>query len=116
MRPTSLHSSPLGAAREHDRSEPMKRDWDVIREVLLEIEADNSGDASYGESTDAVKTAHTFLLRNAGFIQGIDATTHDGPELFSPSLMWEWHELLDTIRSKPVWEKIKSTAQKREST
>ncbi|MDC4272652.1 DUF2513 domain-containing protein, partial [Acinetobacter baumannii] len=25
-------------------------------------------------------------------------------------LTWQGHELLDTVRSKPVWDKIKSTA------
>jgi hypothetical protein len=28
-------------------------------------------------------------------------------------LTWRGHELLDTIRSKPVWEKIKSTVQEK---
>lgn len=33
--------------------------------------------------------------------------------LFGPQLTWQGHELLDTIRSKPVWEKIKSIAQEK---
>jgi hypothetical protein len=89
----------------------MKRDWDVIREVLLEIEADTDGNVTYGESTGPIKTGHAFLLYKAGYIDGIDVTTQEGPAMISPELTWAGHELLDTIRSKPVWEKIKSTAK-----
>ncbi len=31
--------------------------------------------------------------------------------MINPNLTWEGHDLLDTIRSKPIWEKIKSLAQ-----
>jgi hypothetical protein len=34
----------------------------------------------------------------------------DGPALMSPDLTWEGHELLETMRSKAVWERIKKTA------
>jgi hypothetical protein len=91
----------------------VKRDWDVIREVLLEIEADTDGNVTYGESTRPIKTAHAFLLYKAGYIEGIDVTTQDGPAMLSPELTWAGHELLDTIRSQPVWEKIKSTAREK---
>lgn len=30
-----------------------------------------------------------------------------------PDLTWECHELLAIFRSKPIWERIKSTAQER---
>ncbi|MFL6600182.1 MAG: DUF2513 domain-containing protein [Steroidobacteraceae bacterium] len=91
----------------------MKRDWDVIREVLLEIEADNNGKSTYGDDKYPIKTGHAFLLRDAGFIQAVDASTLTGPALIHPTLTWQGHELLDTIRSKPVWEKIKSTAEEK---
>ena len=35
----------------------------------------------------------------------------DGPALISPDLTWAGHDLLDTLRSKPVWERIKMTAK-----
>lgn len=93
----------------------MKRNWDVIREVLTEVEGLSSqerGDFIYGRGRqDEVRAGHAFLLWEAGFIKGIDANSFSGPALISPDLTWEGHELLDTIRSKPVWEKIKSTAK-----
>jgi hypothetical protein len=46
----------------------MKRDWDVIRAVLTEIEDGNGGKSTYGERTEPIRTGHAFLLRDAGFI------------------------------------------------
>jgi hypothetical protein len=89
----------------------MKRDWEVVREVLTEIEADNADRLTYGENTDRIKTRHAFLLRDAGFISGVDASTMNGKALLTPELTWEGHELLATLRSKPLWERIKKTAQ-----
>lgn len=96
----------------------MKRDWDIIREVLLEVEALSSSDGSraiYGFGDEhfpgeAVKSAHALLLWKAGYLSGIDASTLGGQAMISPDLTWEGHELLDTLRSKPVWERIKALA------
>ena len=89
----------------------MKRDWDVIREVLTEFEDDSQERLTYGDKRDRIKTRHAFLLREAGFISGIDASTNDGKALLTPELTWEGHELLAAMRSKPLWDRIKSTAQ-----
>lgn len=99
----------------------MKRDWDVIREVLIEVEALSDqerntfgyglGDEHAGE--DPAKSEHALLLWKAGFIEAIDAGTMAGPAILSPDLTWQGHELLDTLRSKPVWERIKSTAKEK---
>jgi hypothetical protein len=87
----------------------MKRDWDVVRQVLSEVEA---GDRhKYSDSVDPVATGHAFLLLDAGYITAIDATTLDGRGLLNPELTWEGHDLLDTIRSKSVWERIKQLAK-----
>ena len=95
----------------------MKRDWDVIREVLIEVEglSDDSRDQftySEGES-DAAKVAHVLLLWKAGFLEGLDAGGLDGAALLSPELTWQGHDLLDTLRSKAVWERIKTTAKEK---
>ncbi|MGJ7514430.1 DUF2513 domain-containing protein [Pseudomonas baetica] len=94
----------------------MKRDWDVIRDVLLEVEELSSlaGDSvAYGldDDDDAVKSEHALLLWNSQFIAGIDAGTMDGPAFIATGLTWEGHDLLETMRSKAVWERIKTTAK-----
>jgi hypothetical protein len=96
----------------------MKRDWDVIREVLIEVEALDTHTRDKAEysierrkpsETDA-KAEQALLLHKAGFIAGIDASTFDGPAVMAPELTWAGHELLETMRSKPVWERIKKIA------
>lgn len=96
----------------------MKRDWDVIREVLIEVEgldSDRRNSFSYNESggQDASKVAHALLLWKAGFLEGMDAGSMGGAALLSPDLTWQGHDLLDTLRSKPVWDRIKSTAKEK---
>ena len=99
----------------------MKRDWDVIREVLVEIETTPSselGNLTYGVGPEypaerASKGEHALLLWKAGFISGIEITTYGGHAILSPELTWQGHELLDTIRSKAVWERIKTTAKEK---
>lgn len=96
----------------------MKRDWDVIREVLIEVEAlseqeRNSFGYGLGDECggDPVKKEHALLLWKAGFVEAIDAGTMAGPAIMSPELTWQGHDLLDTLRSKAVWERIKTTAR-----
>lgn len=97
----------------------MKRDWELIREVLLEVEAMNPANfetKQYGplarSGDSAAKDVQAVMLWKAGFIEGADASSMDlGDSVLVQELTWSGHELLDTIRSKPVWEKIKSTAQ-----
>ena len=95
----------------------MKRDWDVIREVLLEVESMEEGKRNsfgYGvvSQGDPTKSEHAFLLLDAGYLSARTSFLSDGKRgLLGPNLTWEGHELLDTLRSKPVWEKIKATAK-----
>ncbi|MGC1329797.1 DUF2513 domain-containing protein [Pseudomonas sp.] len=95
----------------------MKRNWDLIREVLIEIEELNPAELEaiqYGPaslSDEPEKDSQAVLLWKAGFLEGADASSFDGDVVIARELSWSGHELLDTIRSKAVWERIKSTAQ-----
>lgn len=96
----------------------MKRNWDVIRDVLIEVESlDGSKheDRRYGpiaRCDDPDHAMHAVLLWSAGFIKGVDASTIDGGDsVIALGLTWEGHELLETIRSKAVWERIKAVAK-----
>lgn len=98
----------------------MKRDWDLIREVLLEVEAIDPSkfeDRRYGplrQSENAFKDEQAYSLWQAGFIQGVEASSIDqGDSVIAQRLTWQGHELLDTLRSKPVWEKVKTTAKEK---
>lgn len=95
----------------------MKRDWDAIRDVLIEVEAlDNARleTIQYGPaqaSNEPQKDAHGVLLWKAGFIEGADASDMDGDAILAQGLTWAGYDLLETIRSKAVWERIKAISQ-----
>src|SRR5690606_26842101 len=97
----------------------MKRNWDIIRDVLIEVEALNStqfATIQYGpasESEQPEKDLHGILLWKAGFLEGADAGCMDGDAVLAQSLTWAGHDLLETIRSKAVWERIKTTAHEK---
>ncbi len=94
----------------------MKRDWDVIREIMTLIE-----DAAPGESSLRLLnfpserhyeiSYHMELLMEAGLVHGeMSKTTGMRPaDFFARRLTWEGHEFLDTIRSDTVWQKTKKS-------
>lgn len=95
----------------------MKRDWDLIREVLIEIEEldpTKHEHIQYGpasSSAEPAKDSQAVLLWKAGLVVGADASSFDGDAVLAQDLTWAGHELLDSIRSKAVWERVKATAQ-----
>lgn len=95
----------------------MKRDWDLIRQVLLEIEQLDPAKHEHLEygpassSQEPIKASQAVLLWKAGFVTGIDAGSSDGDAIIAQDLSWAGHELLDSMRSKAVWERIKTIAE-----
>tara|TARA_R110001592_G_scaffold363402_1_gene688355 strand:+ start:62264 stop:62644 length:381 start_codon:yes stop_codon:yes gene_type:complete len=96
----------------------MKRDWDLIRRILLEIE--NSPDMetflNFSESgylyTNNLKDYekeqiiyHIQLLVNAGFIS-TNADLYGEQEI--TGLSWKGHEYAEKLRDTARWEMIKS--------
>ncbi|MDC5139390.1 DUF2513 domain-containing protein, partial [Acinetobacter baumannii] len=89
----------------------MKRNWDTIRAVLIAIEDDNYDEYLEESENQDVILKNTALLIQAGFIDGKVLDSLDmSADVVVNDLTWQGHELLDTVRSKPVWDKIKSTA------
>ena len=83
----------------------MRRDMDVIREVLLEVES-HSGNRflAYSKEDDGVKAYHAMLLREEGYIK---ASGTLGGTVLARRLTWDGHELLDNIRDDGVWSNVK---------
>lgn len=113
----------------------MKRDWDLIRKQLNDVEDENDffsemppepvlanqGWDTYEAQLKEYRAiesrifGHFELLVNNGYIDGLQILrSADG--LFSyglhcPRLTMAGHDLLDTMRSTTIWEKIKTTAK-----
>lgn len=113
----------------------MKRDWDLLRKQLTDIEEENElfsdlpieptiGDkpwdtyenelAEYRKAENRL-FGHYELLIKAGYIEGLTVKrTPDGQfclSVHSPRLTMAGHDLLDTMRSAGIWEKIKESAK-----
>src|SRR5438477_7799557 len=100
----------------------MQRDMELIRTILLKVEADPTFDGSVHQ-TDAAALGitdhsddevlyHLVLLIEAGLLDGKKVTAGS----FPPStvailrLTWQGHEFLDSVRDPDIWHKTKQRA------
>ena len=93
----------------------MKKDMDLIREILLKIEELYVDTAIYDLTIDGYDMAtvayHCKLLHNAGYIFDYKAQ-YASNEIYTFSvgaLTWTGNEYLEKIRDNSRWGKIKNT-------
>ncbi|MGR2919412.1 DUF2513 domain-containing protein [Acinetobacter sp. 1125_18A] len=98
----------------------MKRDWDVIRNLLIDIEALTHSDSynldskGLDDSHEIIKLEMADLLLAKGFFTGGRDVYLDGElALFNLKLTWDGHELLDTLRDENVWNRIKQISKEK---
>ncbi len=87
----------------------MKRNMDLIRMILIEVEGEEAVDLAEYSTEELVY--HRSLVIEAGLCEG---AVHIGsgylPEgVVVHRLTWAGHEYLDSIRSESVWQKTKET-------
>ena len=92
----------------------MKRDLDLIRELLLKIEALPAGPAAQyrmGEVEDPVLLAHLEMLLDSGLVDGRISRSHGsrGDVIAISGLTWDGHEWIETVRDNRVWDEAKRT-------
>ena len=90
----------------------MKRDMDLVREILLKLE-DLPYDGQLHNITVDGRTNeeisyHVMLLEEAGLIAAMSLTSHDGICWKPTRLTYSGHEFLDAARSDTVWERAKA--------
>lgn len=91
----------------------MKRDIDLIRNILLKMESHEHGFAPRplpieGYSNEQIEH-HVYLMDQAGLLKAIQ-TTHmqsNSPTALPTSLTWEGHEFLEAARKPAMWEAAK---------
>lgn len=97
----------------------MKRDMDLVREILLTTEA--SGESPLGwvklefENWPLKEVSyHVVLLAEARMIEMQDLCNMgpDGYDYKPKRLTWYGHEFLDTIRDDDIWQKTRAGAEK----
>ena len=95
----------------------MKLDKDLVREVLLKLEADDS-DPMMLKDLDITEwpgeqVAYTVcLLAEGGLIEAINAGNLSTYDWKATRLTFTGHEYLETIRDGEVWRKTKEVANK----
>jgi len=102
--------------KERRTSIPMKRDMDLIRDILIRIEDDpqmdgtrefyfnNAADMGFPNCSDDDLAYNFSLLVDEGFIDGGRTAFYP---LIARRLTWNGHEFLDNIKNANIWAKTK---------
>jgi hypothetical protein len=97
----------------------MKRDMDLIRELLLKLEfwpmergdvvsiiPEDKGFSSLGRSAHEIEY-HLNLLLEGGLI---DSPTQSNVGIYFRGITWQGHDFLDSVRDPRIWAKTKEGA------
>ncbi|MBY3122632.1 DUF2513 domain-containing protein [Rhizobium laguerreae] len=95
----------------------MKRDMDLVRDLLLQIEEFDQGfggdvEIEVGDHEPQVIAEHLRLLLEARLIEG-DAVPDDQyalDHIVPTRLTWSGHDFLDSVRDPEIWRKTKEGA------
>ncbi|WP_405103037.1 DUF2513 domain-containing protein [Oceanobacillus sp. FSL H7-0719] len=87
----------------------MKRDMELVREILLSIEeSDNRKELDIPKEWDREVVAyHLKILDQANFVENKTKWAGDNVFWLYASLTWDGHEFLDSIKNDNVWHKTK---------
>ena len=95
----------------------MKRDMDLIRRILLEMEANQNPDGGMKIEargySDGQIAYHLKLLKEAGLIHAIDTTSFQGMSFIPLNITWRGHEFIEATRNEGVWQKLKAELKDR---
>ena len=85
----------------------MRRDMDLVREILRQIEAwpEAQGWIEFDlpDRSPEEVSHHVEIMAKAGLIEALDASTMSGPDWKAKKLTWDGHEFLDDAREDKVW-------------
>jgi hypothetical protein len=89
----------------------MKRDLDLIRLILIELEGEE--EVSLSDYTKEQIDYHKALVKEAGFADGvIKFSSMDNSNIPALAILnrltWEGHEFLDKAKNEKTWNKAKS--------
>ena len=92
----------------------MKRDMELVRQILVQIEEHEHGMAPRSLTIDGYTQEqigyHVHLMGQAGLLKVADVS-HFGstsPEAIATRMTWAGHEFLDAARSDTVWQRAKT--------
>jgi hypothetical protein len=89
----------------------MKRDMELLRKILLDVEANDAmPDPDWPGVDKKVLAHHILLLNEANLLKGALAVSLDSGDVLLEQaglvrLTWEGHEFLDAARDDAIWKK-----------
>ncbi len=88
----------------------MKRDMDLVRKILLAVEADERPDSISGYDSEAIKYNQALAIE-AGLVEGRvlndnSNATQVPSAVYIKKLTWQGHEFIDLMKKSEVWETI----------
>lgn len=93
----------------------MKRDLDLVRAILLWMEARPEGrNINWKIEIDGYTAEqigyHAYLMSQAGLIEAADATFQEShsPQFVPQQLTWAGHEFLNAAKDSSIWAKAKT--------
>ena len=93
----------------------MKLDKDLVREILLQVEASPDPMAMVEiiapDHSQEEIAYHVQILDEAGFIEALNLSSMSGYDWRPKRLTYQGHEFLDTIRDAEAWRITKETAK-----
>lgn len=94
----------------------MKRDWEIIRDVLSDVENENIEDRvnSLPEDEQEVYLRHLELLVDCGYINGVEIDFRRGGYTLDfdfPRLSMDGYDFKDVLQDNKIWNKIKQKAK-----
>ncbi|NNJ16344.1 DUF2513 domain-containing protein [Pseudomonas putida CSV86] len=94
----------------------MKLDKDLVRDILLAVEAHDEPDSwlplEIPGKSDTETSYHVMLLAEAGLLKADDVGSMSTFEWNATRLTYKGHEFLDTVRDPEIWRRTKSGAEK----
>ena len=92
----------------------MKRDMDLVRQIMLNIEDRPAGPPVHfrmDEVEDRVLLGHLEMMIAAGLVTGKITQPHGarGSMIIVGDLSWEGHEWIETVRDQSVWDETSDT-------
>ncbi len=94
----------------------MKRDMDLVREILMVCADHEHGYAPRGLAIKGYSEEqighHVYLMMQAGLVEGANVTASEDPSPLAEllSMTWAGHEFLEASRDEGLWSKAKQAA------
>jgi hypothetical protein len=112
-----VHDNVLYHALRAEYTSGMKLDKDLVRDILLAVEASDHDPVVWmtldvpGHTLQEL-SYHVQLLDEAGYLEAQNLSSMDGYEWQPKRLTYQGHEFLDTVRDPEMWRRTKEMATK----